>query len=293
MTIAIALMSKEGIVVAADTQEGPGYAGGLKTAGRKIENISSKWAGGLVVAGAGTSSFLDAVKAKVVDSFINEAGRGDAHHEPEQLTSAESLPDRFGNIVNDFYTEHVLQPFDRTPRNDFALLIAAMRPNGIRRIWTSDQTVLIPAGHFKPVAIGAGSSYALQMMYSFWPYQSMAETVLYAAYVIYKVKKSVESCGEYTEIVCIKHNRDADHTAGIELVHPLRIKALEPYFEQYSFLESSLLSYAIGRNTKEEDMRKALMEELHEIRTNIIKEQLEAKPVGSKVWKLWNLGSVE
>src|SRR5687768_11121404 len=191
MTIAIGLMCNEGLIVAADTQVSAGYAGALKTVEAKIENVEGPACGALLISGAGPVGYLDSIKAKLINCFTDEPGIGTAFEAPRELTSVTEIDDRLASILDEFYTKHVLQPYERNSQH-FDLLIALMRPNGIERLWTTSQTVLIPAKHRMPVAIGAGSSYALQLMASHWPYMSMAETVLFAAYVIYRVKKSVD-----------------------------------------------------------------------------------------------------
>jgi len=92
----------------------------------------------------------------------------------------------------------------------------------------------------EPVAVGAGSTYALQLMSPHWPFKSMAETAVLASYVIYRFKKGVESCGEYTDIACMKFPRGA-RKAEIELISPQKTKLLETQFDRFQMLHGHVL----------------------------------------------------
>lgn len=286
MTIAIGLFCNGGVVLAADSQEGPGYPGGLKTRAQKIVCIGTPL-GSVAISGAGPGGYLDGIAAQLsrsieIDERINEiiVNGGVA-----PTVSIREMETKFATILNDFYTKHVLQPFERQDHH-FSLVMAATTFSGQMGLWYSDQTVLIPCMHSRPVAVGAGSQYALQLMANHWPFLSIRQAITLAAYVIYRVKKNIESCGEYTDIVYLRPG-----TILPGAVNPWETKIIETQFERYIDLESDIADYALGRkSTDEKQLRDKLIAALDTIRNDIKKRvnMTEHYPLANTSHRLWD-----
>src|SRR5208283_5317188 len=65
MTIALGVLAKDGVVLAADTELTWGY---LKTSGEKIWTTEAE-TGALAIAGAGPGGYLEAVSQQLIDDF--------------------------------------------------------------------------------------------------------------------------------------------------------------------------------------------------------------------------------
>src|SRR5437867_2820643 len=75
MTIAIGLMAQEGLVIAADTQEGTGYAGGLKADQPKVmtfvhPHVKNERCA-CAISGAGDAGYIDALAQNIGQIFMD------------------------------------------------------------------------------------------------------------------------------------------------------------------------------------------------------------------------------
>lgn len=112
MTIAIGLIAKDGVVIAADRQE---TEGDQKKDQRKIDTL---WAGGigsLVVAGAGNGPYIDSMTTKLQYAFGSQVWKWSDH---------EAMTEKFRASHAAFYSDAVLpfagyQPYERP---DYELL---------------------------------------------------------------------------------------------------------------------------------------------------------------------------
>ena len=108
MTIAIAVKANDGVVIAADTQEGSGFVGGLKSDQSKIrayENTDGEF-GVCAISGAGWGDYIDALSDKLGQVFLDH-GRD----------SIDDLQGRFERCLVRFHRQHIL-PYAAYPDHD-------------------------------------------------------------------------------------------------------------------------------------------------------------------------------
>jgi hypothetical protein len=150
--------------------------------------------------------------------------------------------DKFGawteKTVFDFYEKHAL-PFVEKVENppNYRLLIMATHKHQ-RAFWSTDKTLLVPEHSFK--AIGIGESVATALMHRLHrPYLKLNHAAILAAYVIYKVKNSVQFCGFETEIRFLWNDK-------FGIVPPEFVDKCEGLFEKYEKLEQEFFFFAMS-----------------------------------------------
>lgn len=211
MTIALGVLTPEGLVVAADTQESDGF---LKTSQQKIALASNihvytsidrkrhrpkpssdrKGRSVCAVAGAGNAGYLDTITPLMIDDFrVVTDGDEDA------------LETEFGKTLHHFYVQHVV-PFAAFPamdRPEFSVLIGATHKGQKNLLYVSEKTTLRRMEPF--AAVGIGSSFAMNLLKSLWPqaWVDRKTAALIVSYVMFQVKESVEGCGKFTDIVVL------------------------------------------------------------------------------------------
>ena len=193
MTIALGILAKNGLVIAADSHESRGI---YKVDQGKISAVLTATTGAAeahfrccAISGSGDGHHIDAVTRQVMECFSN----GEAK-------SAKEVESDCAETIRDFYLKHVA-PFGSYPeheRPDFRLLLAAQLPGN--RLLVTDKTVLKDASPY--VAIGAGEIVAMPLLQRFYqlPLPDVRSAILLAAYVMYHVKETIEGCGKSTDI---------------------------------------------------------------------------------------------
>lgn len=233
MTIALGMLTPRGVIIAADSQEGTGFAGDMKLSAHKImtglhvnTNVPSD-RGSIAVSGAGFVGHLEFIKQEIIAAFNQ--------NKDLPITSFDSELKR---IIKDFYTEHVI-PFSQYPpaeRPEIELIIGAQRRRE-RRLWVTDMTTVRTCQY---AAVGSGRIYALDILRRLfeWIDNDLAQVV--AAYAVFVAKEKAEGCGKETEIVTIIDDffdRKPDDN---------QIKAWENWFKSYEQLETQALRYTLG-----------------------------------------------
>ncbi len=228
MTIAIHLLAGAGsLLTATDTQET--YGTGAKVDSGKIIGA---WRidppGAINVTGAGHSAYIHALSQDVVRWF--QAFQG----------TAEQLDKQIRRIVRTFYNVHVLPfvgKFDDSNVPDFSLLIAAKHER-IGKLWTTERTLVTESNPFD--CVGIGKPIADTLLNRLYPrYPTLDSVAILAAYVIYRVKASVDGCGLKTEIRFI-------HREGLGVVPFDRIDGWESLFRKYDSLERDVFYHAMN-----------------------------------------------
>lgn len=193
MTIAIGVLASDGVVIAADSEQTSGYAGGLKNSTSKI-SCSMGGSSTLSVSGAGRSGYLNSIKEVVINQVSPEGPSG-------------IVQDSLSRVISKFFTDHVV-PFSSFPdqeRPSFELVIGRQWENQYS-LWTTDLNTVSECWGF--AAVGAGSTYASillsQMCRGSLPLMKAAAL---AAYVVFKVKDMIEGCGRETQIECLRGGR--------------------------------------------------------------------------------------
>ncbi len=244
MTIALGILATDGVVIAADTQEGSGYPGGTKTSGHKImsRNMIGQFAPSGVVrersiasTGAGWSGHLDAFHQNVIDGF--------------EVCRNPSLGDRaIKDTVYDFYQRHILPLHvlgeTRQPSADLIIGVS-WKGDGPRLMATENSTARRCKGY---VAVGAGREHASMLLSRILPEPTDVTVQLasyLAVYTIFHVKEFIEGCGKNTHVVILKDGH----------AHYMRdetVSVLELRFNDYLRFDAVAVNYILGRPLKEE-----------------------------------------
>jgi 20S proteasome alpha/beta subunit len=233
VTIAIGLLAKDGIVVAADTQTG--ITEYLKMSQGKVA-LGSRLAGGKVrpaiaVAGAGNSAYFEALWQSEVAHFHSL--------EPKFDFEIDQFEQGLRQRLEEFYTKHVI-PFalySAAERPDLSLIIATQNAGGKRRLWYTEKNLLIPSMHHG--AIGIGAMYARILLGKTWAhYLDLGAALLLAAYVVYHTKQHVDGCGEDTTMAYL--GKDATW-----VIDPAVTEEIDRIYKEHVQFESEALHYAI------------------------------------------------
>jgi hypothetical protein len=224
MTIAIGFhVGDDEMLLAADRQVTQGDA---KIGSGKIALWLDPDPGGinrglLAITGAGDVHYLAALADELREPFTR----------PSPLTMDE-LEGEFSDILMQFWEKEVipLGRFRQEDMPDAELIIAAWRESD-KRMWVTQNSCLVPTR--KPVAVGCGSALA-DSFFKAGYYPLTADTIhaqVIAAYVIFRVKQSVDGCGQDTdlEILSPGHAAAFGH-AGV--------RELEEIFRRYGRIQA-------------------------------------------------------
>lgn len=229
MTIALGIIAADGIVIAADTQE---TIGPTKTTGDKVI-VGPSPDGVIAVTGAGSAGFLDAMAQQVIE---------DVFARRKQSVEAK-VRESFGL----FYAKHVvpLYEFDRFKDPDISAIIG-IEWGKERLILANEQTTLRKCGRF--VAVGAGQEQASMILsQNFIPNLPLKRAAVLAAYTIYCVKESVESCGKNTQVFMLSGGHCSSFWHWDQ-------EELDKQFERYTSASMVLLHHVLGREGTPDDV---------------------------------------
>lgn len=233
MTIAIGLLAKDGLVMAADTQE---IIGSTKTDESKLlianRGLRQEKAGAIAVSGSGWSGHLDTINQEMCQLFLTR-----------KRWTSEGIAAALKKKVKDFYLGHV-SPFGNFPdhdRPDYTLVIAA-QPNKDRLLFTSEKSTL--RFSTKYTAVGLGQSHARALMRQYWTSMDATRAASLAAYVMFHVKRNVDGCGNQTQVVVIKD-------AYAQYISQENIDLLEYSFDQYAAYETLMAHFILGLDLTE------------------------------------------
>lgn len=229
MTIALGVIARDGMVIAADRQQ---TEGDWKTDQSKIEHVWTlePQGGSLLATGAGSAAYLDAVSREILDHF-GETGERDDKPLLEQIAA----------INRKFYTRTVI-PFAKYPsyeRPDYSLLLGySFRSRCF--LWYSELLAFNRADGYK--AVGIGKIAAEAVLKKFYVGRlPLGIAISLAAFAVYQAKQSVEGCGLETDIFCVRND--------IPLrVSPREIRNMEDAFAEFRLAERDDLYQVIGED---------------------------------------------
>jgi len=230
MTIAIQLAAGNfSYVTASDTQVTDEGVSAKVDLGKIRGAFRANPSGAINVAGAGWESYITTVSQEIVDMFQRFRG------------TADQLEKRMRSLVREFYKTQVL-PFvgqlDDENVPDYSLLIAA-RHKRVTKLWNVDG-MLFKKSEMPFDCIGIGDSVATALLNKLYPRHPTLDSIaVLAAYVIYRVKSSVDGCGLKTEIRFI-------HQDKIGIVPFDRIEKWEALFQKYERLEREVLYHTMN-----------------------------------------------
>jgi len=204
MTIAVGVLSRNGVVIAADTEE---TYGDFKLDNQKILGSVhiSRVAGDAhrmcLLAGSGLGPYIDAF-AQSLDTVVAKDGRlqgGDPHPALSQA-------------LERFYARHVI-PFSQyqTAERPSFEVILAYSSQGRQSLFESHMNTLLDRSKPRYSAIGIGSTVArlcLQRLLANGRVMSLREAVIAAAFAVLQAKETIPGCGKGTDIRVL-YGRDA------------------------------------------------------------------------------------
>jgi 20S proteasome alpha/beta subunit len=258
MTIAIGLMAKDGVVIAADTEENAGY---VKTSGHKIL-LRSTNGKSIAITGSGGADYLDSIAQDLEEEFLKR--------------SKTPIAKRLKKIFVPFYQQHVLDLYKYPNFRDdndpaFRVIIGIESPATKERTILSNDRMAFrsSADH---IAVGAGAREADKLLGRIHsPSLTVERAALVAAYTIFTVKDSSTFCGKNTEVFMLTRGECIEFGEH-------QYKTLDSIFEEYASLEPFLIHYMLGRPAvRGEDQAKRLMESLDKVRAQIL-QIVEGEP---------------
>jgi 20S proteasome alpha/beta subunit len=226
MTIAIGLLTTEGLVIAADRQETVGV--------QKLNQgkITGHWKrepwGSVAVSGSGDAFNLDVAMAKVREWFSQS-----------KTASLKEIEKGVETVNADFYREKVdaVSGGDKQTL-DYALLVGCALKNDWPTLWTTHQMGIRKEEEF--AAVGAGEATAKNLLQTYYTRLPMAMAISLAAFVIHEVKTTVDFCGLETDILCCWR------FGAIEYVDSDEIREMEAAFKLLKASEYHLLHDCLG-----------------------------------------------
>jgi hypothetical protein len=229
MTIAIHLSGAFSLLTATDTQET--YSTGEKVdSGKIISYGRANPLGSISIAGAGDSDYIKAASQELARKFQDSCGTFD------------QLEAELRGTARGFYTDHVL-PFvgncedENIP--DYSLLVAVTHESN-DRLWNIERTMMTDAALYD--CIGAGKPAADSLLNRLYPrYPTLDSLAVLAAYVIYRVKSTVDGCGLKTEIRFMQRAK-----FGVGFVPTETIDRWEDLFRKYDRLQREVFYHAMN-----------------------------------------------
>ena len=208
MTIALGVLAKDGVVLAADTELTWGY---LKTSGEKIWTTEAK-GGALAITGAGLGGYLEAVSQRLIDDFRSL-------HKP---MAGERVKRRFEKILAAFHQAYVL------PHGEAASiwLLIALQHGSETNLWATQHGVIWRRARY--ATVGLGCEYADALLGQLLRTQSIPEVPLaerIAAYAVFDTKNNVQNCGKKTSLVALQGGRVIETNAS-------KMMLLDSYFNR-------------------------------------------------------------
>jgi hypothetical protein len=225
VTIALGILAKDGLVLAADCQVTS--TDFMKLHYGKIAYGRTGQANSLpamlAVTGSGTVSYVDHLQREFIEAF---------HHSSHE--SAEAVRRDADGRIEDFQARHVIPfaAYDPHDRPEVSLLFAYHKA-GKQALWTTDKNVVTE--YFTFAAVGAGAIYAQILLGNLFSMRmSTEEAILLSAYVVFQVKDCIDGCGNETDIVYIKDHKiiQADRE---------KVTSLGQIFREFGGIERELL----------------------------------------------------
>jgi 20S proteasome alpha/beta subunit len=220
MTIAIGLLTQDGIILGADSQES--YGNDRKTRTGKISLYASGSATpdglgfrSIAVTGAGDSGYLAVVRQRIYDAL-------------ETCSEIEQVQTILEGVIEDFWERHV---FIIPQWNEFDVqLIVAASLHGKRGLWLTYLNTVRRVHSF--AAVGTGEEWATSVLRGFVPDLTTERTgAIVAAYAVFAAKEHSKECGKETLIVSIPQI-GLGHLADMNA-----IQKIEDCFNRYEWAE--------------------------------------------------------
>lgn len=228
MTIVIGMVAQDGIVVAADREEGNEY---LKNDMGKIRATlrGREPHGWIGIGGAGDGPSCDEISILLSDCFCAEKERTSTEAKEALIAEHRS------------YYEKIVLPFASATQiscPDYALIIGCLMGQTGKCLFATSKLAVNPVDDYE--AVGVGATVARTWLGRLYDRMPVIAAVKLAAYVIYQVKNSVSGCGLGTDII-ILHPQQL-----IGRINPEAIRHWEESFRYFPSLERHIFGYCVG-----------------------------------------------
>lgn len=228
MTVVIGIIAQDGVVIAADREEGDEYLkndmGKLREVFRGLEPVG--WIG---VGGAGDGPACDEISRLLTDCFCEDKER-----DSDEAKAALIAQHRA-------YYEKIVLPFASAKQvgyPDYELIIGCMMGQTGNSLFVTSKLAVNPVADYD--AIGIGAKVANTWLTRLYERMPVRAAIILAAYVIYQVKNSVTGCGLGTDIIML-NGRDL-----FGRVNPALIRRWEDAFRYFPSLERNIFGYCVG-----------------------------------------------
>jgi len=230
MTIALGIMAREGMVIAADSEVS---ADMTRISGLKIFPFDDSSGGRIIVTGSGNTHYLQSAAYSIGEIFMD--------HPNDSLLDLEPTMQAF---LETFYEDHIT-PFSALPDPpDIALIIGANRRSESKG-WVSQNNIL-NQWRVAHAAVGIGEIHARAVLGTLTHACDFESAKIMAAYVVWLVKQRIAYCGKDTHVQCFGNTGPSGLTLG-------QVHALENIFSDMKYLESSLWAYVFGSTSAPAD----------------------------------------
>ena len=246
MTIAVGMLCSDGVVIAADREEGDGYfkndVGKIRATFRGRSPV-----GQIAIAGAGSGPYIDEVSKSLTSEFCEEASG------KEELLKKHR--EYFKGVVRPMAVYGVNAP-------DYGLIIGVTGGNTGMSLYSTSGLAFNEIQDYE--AIGVGAMVANSWFSRLWDRVPVQWGAMLAAYVVFQVKQSVPGCGQGTDIIILSAN-PAPFPARVV---PQGVRKWEELFStKLRALDRELFHYVLGLN----------VDPIRLLRTQTGKEALEKR----------------
>jgi 20S proteasome alpha/beta subunit len=228
MTIALGIIASDGIVIAADREQGDGYLKG--DIGKILHTFRGRDPiGWTAITGAGSGPEIDEVSKLLTNAFCVEGPRTS-----DDATAALVAEHRA-------YYEKVVVPFASASQldcPDYSLIIGCLQGGMGKSLFVTSKLAFNKVNDYE--AVGAGAAVANSWLSRLYDYIPTTAAAKLAAYVIYQVKNSVSGCGLGTDIFMLTGK------TLVGRVNPKLIRKWEEVFHLYPVLERNVFNYCLG-----------------------------------------------
>jgi hypothetical protein len=193
MTVVIGMMTRDGMVLGADTEE----TGAFKRNIGKLPMLRTSGGHCLTIGGAGDAAYIDCMTEQLWKAFATAADPYDT----------EQVEEDFRPLMFQFYQDHVLTWPSEKERadHDVSFVIGAtlrFGSVGIHKLWLAENGSLRGAHPY--CSVGMGRDYANILLDQYYSGMSTVMGALLMIYTLMKVKQYVPYCGKNSQVWCVR-----------------------------------------------------------------------------------------
>lgn len=234
MTIALGILTRKCIIIAADSEESINYPGDMKSSVGKISvgqqmNLSHgipKESKTCIISGAGDSAYLACLKQHIMEDFSEDS-----------VTNIKEFDTILRWRVKKFHDDHVV-PFNDTNLRVDLIVGAAIKYH--TKLWVSNLGTVRNIETYKFAYVGSGMRWASNVQGAIDASVEEVSASLAAAYAVAYAKEYAGGCGKQTQMVMLPPNGFYQTASGNVLYE------LDGVFRRYLRLESQIRNLTLG-----------------------------------------------